>query len=149
MNRFLLIVIMFLGFACKRETPQDFTVPNVPVNITINISLPEYLDLQIPGRWVYVDGGVRGIIVFHDFDGSFYAMDRNCSYKSQDSCATVSVEPTSNTFARCGSYNGTDFTPCCNSSFYLGGGTVSEGPAIYNLKPYNVSRNGQFIFIRN
>lgn len=142
-------VLLFL-FSCKKDNvPFDNSeIPNVPVNITVNTSLPLYADLQIPGRWMYLNGGVRGIILVHWYDGTFYALERNCPYRAMDSCSTVTVED-NNVFARCGSMADTTYIPCCNSRFQLETGLVNRGPATFSLRNYRVSVSGSLIFINN
>ena len=139
-----------LAFACKKDTNQwnNTEIPNVPVNITINTALPLYSDLQIPGRWVYVTGGVKGIILVHWHDGMFYALERNCPNRPFDSCSVVTVEDNS-VFARCGSMVGTEYKPCCDSRFQLETGAVVRGPSVFGLRNYRVSSSGSLIFINN
>src|SRR5690606_13939238 len=108
---------------------------------------PQYIDLKNQGFWKYVDGGVRGIVIFHGYDDAFYAYERNCPYQSNDSCATVTVL-NDNVYLQCG-YFATDtsknITKCCGSTYFLDGGTLAQGPSQVSLKQYYVTRNGSFL----
>ena len=54
---------MFLGMSCKKRAKvvQD-NIPYQTVNMTIYPNDPLYFKLQAVGGWVYVKGGVNGII---------------------------------------------------------------------------------------
>lgn len=148
----LAIAIVFLLAQCKKDNGQaQNNVPNVPVNITINLNLPQYLPLQSQGNWVYENGGVRGIIIYHHYDDMFYALERNCPHQPGDSCATVTVE-NNGVFARCGSYKSqsdTTWIPCCNSHYALEGGILISGASRFSLKNYRVSQSGSFLYVTN
>lgn len=125
------IAIIFLT-SCKEE---KYPIPNVPVNITINLDLPSYVDLNSPGGNAYVNGGSRGIVVYRDFD-KFVALDRHSTYNSNDACAIVIVNP-DNIFEL--------IDTCSGSRFSIINGAVLEGPAKFGLKNYATSWNGSYL----
>ena len=58
-----LTALALLAFAsCKKENQSG--VPPVALDITLNINLPEYADLQVPGGWVYLTGGSSALRPF-------------------------------------------------------------------------------------
>ena len=57
---FFLFTISFIS--CEENDPQDI-LPEVKVNITISLNLPQYLELQTPSGWAYTNGGIKGIII--------------------------------------------------------------------------------------
>lgn len=145
----LLPFAVLLSNCNKQQQGTDDQIPNIPVSIAINVTLPLYLNLQTPGNFIYLEGGSKGIVLYHAYDGQYYAMDRNCPYQPLDDCAKVTVEK-NNLFARCGKYeNDTTFVPCCGSRFDLAGGFLMEGPARYPLKNYYVNKSGDNIYINN
>ncbi len=75
--------------SCK---DNDYPIPDVPVNVSINLDLPSYIPLNAPGGYVYVNGGSRGLIIYRNFD-EFVAMDRHSTFNSDDPCAVVEVNP--------------------------------------------------------
>ena len=60
MRNLLLLFLTFILFSCEKNETNDI-LPNFPVNITINIDLPQYIDLQTPTGWANSSGGIKGI----------------------------------------------------------------------------------------
>ncbi len=114
------------------EKDQQTGVPPTPVDISININLPEYFDLQAPGGWVYLTGGSRGLVVYRKSQDEFIAFDRHCPYQPENGCR-VFVDQSS-VIAR--------DSLCCHSAFLLLDGSVTEGPSSFALKHYNTLFNG-------
>ncbi|MEX1001507.1 MAG: hypothetical protein WDZ35_05275 [Crocinitomicaceae bacterium] len=133
-SRFILFVAIFMPLfltSCKEESHP---VPNVPVNITINLDLPSYQALNAPGGYAYVNGGSRGIVVYRNFD-DFVALDRHSTYNSDDPCAVVYVDP-DNFFHLVDS--------CSGSRYDITSGVVVEGPAKWALRRYNTNWDGAY-----
>jgi nitrite reductase/ring-hydroxylating ferredoxin subunit len=135
----LLIIFIFISllYNCKKE--NDNYVPVVTVDLYLHINLPSYINLQSVGGWVYVSGGVRGILVYRKTTTEFMAYDRNCTYQSSDPCATVYVDNT-NIIA-------TD--TCCHSKFSIVDGSVLQAPAGIPLKRYNTTFDGSVVHVYN
>jgi len=137
MTRLLPIIIILAVFGC--EGNQNFSpVPDVPVNVEVNLNDIGNVALRQIGGYVYIDGGVMGIIVYRKSQNVYKAFDRNCTYESTSSDAIVSfhssgfyIEDTS-----CGSVFDTDGFP-------------TGGPAEYPLKEYQVSQASDILFITN
>lgn len=129
---FCLISINLLLTSCKEKDP--FPIPNVPVNIILNLDLPSYQTLNAPGGWTYINGGSRGLVIYRNFD-EFVALDRHSTYDSENDCAIVSVD-SSNYFILNDS--------CSDSQYNLLDGTVVKGPAKWGLKRYNTSWDGAY-----
>ncbi|MES2284509.1 MAG: hypothetical protein V4547_02390 [Bacteroidota bacterium] len=123
--------------ACKKDT--DNGVPITPVDIYLYTNNPSFVNLNGVGGWVYVTGGVRGILVYRKSPSEFMAYDRNCTYQSSDACATVVVDAT-NILA-------TD--TCCHSKFSMYDGSVTQAPAGLPLKAYNTTFDGNVLHIYN
>ena len=144
---FLSIVSIFLFGSCNQTNTNPSNIPNVPVNISINLELPLYQDLNFIGQYVYEAGGNKGIIVIHHTDGNYYAIERTCSYKPTDLCNNIEVNPEL-TRLKCGTTRGGNFEPCCGSQFFMNG-QVLQGPAAYPLRAYTVRKSGSYLFISN
>lgn len=114
-------------------------VPPVSVDITLNVNNPAYNALAVPGGWLYLSGGSRGLIVYRSGPDRFVALDRHCPYQPANICR-VSVD-SSEVIAR-------DST-CCGSAFLITDGSVVQGPAALNLQRYNTSFNGTTLRIYN
>ncbi len=126
-----------LFYGCRKG--DNTGVPIVAVDIYIYTANPSFINLNAVGGWVYITGGVRGIIVYHKSASEYVAYDRNCTYNSNDPCAIVYVD-SSNIIA-------TD--TCCHSQFSIYDGTVLQAPAGVPLKAYNTSYDGTTLHIYN
>jgi hypothetical protein len=130
--RYSLILVLLSGTLFTSCNKEEYPIPNVPVNIAINLDLPSYVQLQNPGGFAYVNGGSRGIIVYRNFD-EFVALDRHSTYNSADPCAVVDINP-ENQFELIDS--------CSGSIFSIQYGTVVSGPAKWGLRRYDAFWNG-------
>lgn len=122
-------------------------VPEVAVNASVNMSLPQYFHLQNIGEHMFLNGGNRGIFLVHNYDDAFYAIERTCVYQADNACSTIQVDSL-NLQLRCGTYSDTGFVKCCESLYQLDGRLVN-GPALCNLKAYRVSVQSNVIQIAN
>lgn len=137
-KRWLAIPFALLAWtACKKDRPGG--VPYHLVDIQININNPAYNDLAVPGGWLYLTGGSRGIIVYRNSIETFTAMDRHCPYRTEDLCQ-VRVD-SSEVVARC--------VDCCGSGFLIIDGSVTQGPSALSLQRYNTNFNGTTLRIYN
>lgn len=140
--RYCLVVIVFtflIVVGCKKQ--NNSAIPEIAVNIDLYINNPSYFNLNPVGGWVYVTGGVRGIIVYRFSPTEFVALDRNCTYlpNSVSPCAKVYVDST----------NIQAVDSCCNSRFLIMDGSVLNGPAALPLKKYNTTFDGSVVHIYN
>ncbi len=134
-----IIGLLTLGLLASCAKDQQTGVPPTSVNITLNVNLPEYIDLQVPGGWVYITGGSQGIIVYRKNTDEFEALDRHCPYLPQNLCR-VHVDE-SNVVAK--------DTACCGSAFLLLDGSVTNGPSSFALTSYHTTWNGTTLRIYN
>lgn len=121
---FFLLFLLLPQQACQ---DNKHVVPYEYVNFFISLNDPKAFNLRIPGGYIYVTGGVRGIIVYHSNEGEYMAFDQCCTFDPADDHAQVEVDA-SGTVAVC---------PVCNSQFALPfEGAVMQGPATWPLKQY-------------
>lgn len=82
MKKILLVVVIISFFCCEKNDPNN-NLPDVPVNLTINLNLPQYNKLIAAGGWVQVNGGIKGIFITNRGVGkpSIVAFDRYCPNK--------------------------------------------------------------------
>lgn len=133
MRKFTAILLIITAFSCgKNDNPDN--APIVPVDVYINMSLPQYQSLNVPGGWAYANGGVKGILVYRRDQTEFVAYDRNCTYQGQNSCGAVEVD-SSNILADCN---------CDGSVYNIYDGSVTQGPATLPLRAYNTYFDGNF-----
>ena len=121
-----LLIISLLISSCHSKDGNCKYIEEVYVDILVDLSLPQYSDLQIIGNSIFIEGGVEGIIIYRG-NGNYYKIyDRNCSYEP---CLTCSViDSVDGVAAYCG---------CCDSAFLLEqDGTPGNSPALLPLKEY-------------
>jgi hypothetical protein len=123
-RKFLFAAMVFL-MACSSE-PTDDPVPFLPFpDIVINVNLPEYIALKNTGGYKVINGGVRGLIVYHVNANTYHAFERNCTFRPNEACATVDVHVS-------GLYM---VDSCCGSTFDFSG-SPTTGPAWRPLVKY-------------
>ena len=133
----LLCMIMLPQSSCQKEAYPN--IPNVYVNMYLDISSTLYVELATVGGYVYLTGGYRGLIVYRSSNEQFVAFERCCPYDADLSSAVVKVDPSGLTM--------TDST--CMSTYLILDGSVVSGPATMPLKQYNTSFNGDDLHIFN
>mgnify|MGYP007026195967 FL=1 len=94
----IIALFCLLFFSCQKE--EDY-IQNVMVDIDLNLTLPKFSDLQTVGNYIFITGGVKGIIVYRqDFD-SYKTYDRNCSFEPSLSCARIDSVNSSIAICKC------------------------------------------------
>lgn len=142
LSKKILILFVFapILFACDGGTInyKNPNIPNYPVNLSLNLSLPQYTNLQFPSNHIIdYSQGARGIVVFNTGSG-FNAFDLACPNQAFTSCSTPL------------SINGIEAKCNCNTSepaYSLFSGQ-SPGQS-YTLKPYVVEMSGGNLIIHN
>ena len=130
---FFLIILLHLG--CENEV-YDF--PQVDVNLNLYINNPEFFNIGAPGGWIYLNGGVAGILLYRKNLDEFIAYDRASTYNPVADCGiTVDLD---NTILQ---------DPCSDSQFLITDGSVIQGPASQALKRYNTNLYGNNLSIYN
>ncbi len=141
----LLLCTVLCNTSCKKKskTVQD-NIPYQTVNITLYPNDPLYFKLQAVGGWVYIKGGVNGIIVYRKAQNSaadFVAVERTSTYYPDDAAAAVKVQ--SDSFTLKDTISG--------SKWRIIDGALLNGPATLSLRLYStLYDNGtQSLLIRN
>ncbi|MDO9275911.1 MAG: hypothetical protein Q7T92_10225 [Lutibacter sp.] len=79
MRKLFLLLLLAVFFSCEKNDTND-VLPDVFVNETINLNLPQYINLQTPSGWAYTSGGIKGIVLQNTGIGNppYKAFDRAC-----------------------------------------------------------------------
>lgn len=135
---FLIIVTAIFFIGCHKDESTNSSnpyLPNYPVNLQINMSLPAYSNLQYPSNSVYVGGyGVRGIIIFNTGTG-YNAFDAACPNQALTSCSTMTLD-------------GINAVCSCDQKEYSLFTGLASGVE-YPMKQYRTSVNGSVINVYN
>ncbi|MGB0849723.1 MAG: hypothetical protein ACPGTP_00630 [Bacteroidia bacterium] len=150
--KYLAVILLSLPFvigSCKPDEGinGDCYVPNVAVNLTVNMDLPDYYNLRNLGEYKEFDAGHRGIYLIHNYDDFFYAIERTCTYQSENECAQIYLDDDILQL-KCGTQADTGFVKCCSSTYAFNSAFLT-GPTLCNLRTYRVNRSGNTLYISN
>ena len=140
---FVFVVALFSFCKKKNNTVQD-NIAYQTVNITMYPNDPLYFKLQAVGGWVYISGGVNGIIVYRktatNSPTDFVALERTSTSLPDDQNARVKVQADNFTLK----------DTISNSKWQIVDGALISGPATQNLRSYNAIFDGNnTLTIRN
>jgi len=141
--KYLLVVISAIFIAstwsCVDKVPHD-AIPEVAVNLNIDVNSTMYIELNTIGGWVYLTGGYKGILVYRIAVDEFVAYDRACPFDPFEETARITMD---NTGITC-----SDSTSC-DSQFGILDGSVIKGPSTIPLKRYYTYYDGNTLTINN
>lgn len=138
MRKLFLLLVLVVFYSCEKNDTNDI-LPDVFVDETINLNLPQYIDLQTPSGWAYTNGGIKGIILQNTGIGNppFKAFDRACP---NNDCATPMTFDGSLKL-KCS---------CDNSEYSIIDGSPQTAGNIHFAREYRVNViNGSTLNIRN
>jgi len=131
-KKILVFLLLFSTFACD-ENSNDFNdlLPERPVNQTIFLNNPQYIDLQIVGGWAYSQGGISGIIIYHSGINTYIAYERSAPHLSPQACSQMVVR------------NSLTMECACDDSVFniLNGAPMTDG-VNYAARQYRVLNTG-------
>ena len=130
MKKYIILLILPFLMGCDKENFSNNNpyLPNYGFSLNINMSLPQYSNLQFPSNAVYINNGsagVRGIFVFNTGSG-YVAFDAACPNQALSSCSTMTL---SGINAICG---------CDSASYSLFTGQAAGMQ--YSMKQYRVEQ---------
>lgn len=128
----IFFVLLFLVSAsCKKN--KNHPIASIPLDITIDLTLPSYIELTGVGGWAYVNGGIKGIIVYRQSYDVFVAFERQSPEDPENTCSSGLV-PNADNFLQLDD-------PCSNAKFSLYDGSPISG-SDWGLRQYQVVWNG-------
>ncbi|MEL4457192.1 hypothetical protein [Lutimonas vermicola] len=129
----LLMLLVILTFVSCNDDGNDFNdlLPNKPVNQTIFLNNPEFIDLQVVGGWAYSQGGISGIIIYHYGVDTYLAYERSAPHLKPQLCSQMTVN------------NGLTMECSCDDSRFniLNGAPLTDG-INYAARQYRVLTTG-------
>ncbi|RLD45589.1 MAG: hypothetical protein DRI86_05390 [Bacteroidetes bacterium] len=134
-----IIAFVIINTGCKEKEPHD-AIPEVAVNLNIDITSTMYIELNTIGGWVYLTGGYKGILVYRVSVDDFVAYDRACPFDPFEQTARITMD---NTGITCSD------TTSCDSQFGILDGSIIKGPATIPLKRYYTYFDGVILTINN
>ena len=137
-------ILVLFSFCKKRTTTVQDNIPYQTVNINLYPNDPLNFRIQTVGGWMYINGGVNGIIIFRQtMTGAtdFVALERTSTHLPDNASAIVKVLPDNFTLK----------DTVSGSTWQLNNGAVLAGPATISLRQYQtIYDNGTGVLnIRN
>jgi hypothetical protein len=142
-----IVSLVLLALPACRSNQANEIIPTGPVNLTIDLNLPANSVLLGPGGFAYYEGGVRGVLVIHDYDDEWYAFERTCAWEPLNACSKIWIDTVAIQM-KCGNYVRDTFQACCPSRYIFNGMPV-KGPARGILARYKISRTGNLLYVYN
>ena len=136
----IVVFLAFLSlFACDNTIVDNNPyLPNFTVNFTVNLNLPEAINLQSGGSATF-NQGIRGVVIYHVGIDSYRAFDLACPHLELQDCSRMTVT-NGDLFMTC---------PCDDERFQLLNGAPESGNISYAAKSYNVTKDGNILRITN
>jgi len=88
MRNLLLLCFLISLISCEENETID-VLPKVPVDVIVDLNLPQYINLQTPTGWVYTtSGGYRGLFIQNTGIGNppYKSFERACP---NNDCSTA------------------------------------------------------------
>ncbi|MBN4070454.1 hypothetical protein JYT76_02120 [Olleya sp. AH-315-F22] len=141
---FLIALTCFVLVACSKSNVNNencYCLLDIGVNTSINLSLPQYSQLQFISNSVYIPNvGNKGIIVTNTGTG-FVAWDAADPNHVKDDCQPCSIVNGTGLEGTCGCADANTY------SFITGQSLGTSLPC--TLKRYRVEQSGNTLFISN
>lgn len=139
LNKRIYFLLLLLGLMLQSCEPQRIdNIPYAFVEIDINLNLTAYLDLQRDGGYVYILGGVKGIIIYRESATVYRAFEQNSPVNPTNVCAIVVVD-TSNLF----------LIDQCSRAIFDFNGNPTNGISQFPLRQYTTILDKNWLYIRS
>lgn len=137
MRKLFLLLFIPIFFSCESSGTND-ALPDKDVSVTVDLNLPQYIDLQVASGWSYASGGINGIVIRNTGTGSpnYKAFDRACP--NYDCSSSMTFD---------GSLKLT--CPCDESTYSIIDGSPQTSGNNYFAREYKVSESGSALIITN
>lgn len=132
--RTLFLILSIAGLALGCNKAKNHPVPSLPFDTDINLTLPSYSALQGVGGYAYVQGGIKGLIVYRRGQNDFVCFDRMATTDNAADCDTGLVVNPDNFLIL--------DDPCSDVQYSLYDGSIIEGDVEFGLRQYLTAYDG-------
>ena len=138
---YYLILLVFL-MSCSGNTVDNKNcrfLLDIGVNVSVNMSLPQYSQLQFINNPVYIPNAGNGGIIANNTGTGYVAFDAADPNHNVQSCSVLTI-------------NGIEGICGCadKNTYYLSNGLPKDNPNLQcPLKAYRVEQNGDILVIYN
>lgn len=90
MKKLLLFLFILSFYTCDKTEDYNDMLPYHVVDFVVNMNLPQYSDLLIPGQSKETpeNYGVKGILIYN-FNGNYKAFDLACPHLTLSACSKM------------------------------------------------------------
>lgn len=136
---FLVLLISFNSCNPDDEITQNPFLPEQSFRLVLNLSLPEYNNLNFPGNsFVSYNNGINGIVIYNINNSQYAAFELSDPNHSLRECSRMTVR---GIIASCNCNDG--------NSYNILTGEISTGTGQYSMKPYRVRKSGNVLEVYN
>jgi len=139
----ILVFATLLLFSCNNDDNLNRNNPfliDPLVNLQLNLSLPEYNQLNFPGNSIIIPGqGIRGIVIYNIDNTQYTAFELTDPNHAPNDCSRMEI-------------NGIEATcPCITDTnkYNIVTGQHSTNPDLYPMQNYRAERTGNVVRITN
>lgn len=125
------MILVLAGVSCRKNRVHP--VPSIAFEIQVDMNLPSYQELNNVGGWAYVNGGIKGIVVYRQSVDVFVAWERMSPEDPEMTCASGLVSDSTNFLQL------TD--PCSNAVFSMYDGSPIAN-SNWGLRKYQTEWSG-------
>ncbi len=142
MKKTLFTFFLLITLSCSKSNINDSNcrfLLNIGVNEIVNMSLPQFSQLQFVSNSVYVPNAGNGGIIVTNSGTGFLAWDASDPNLSPSSCSRLEI-------------NGLEATSSCttpNTYSLITGQPLNDSSLRCGLKAYRVEQNGNDLIITN
>lgn len=137
---FLLMICSFLSCS-PDDGPQTNNpyLPHLSFRLDLNLSLPQYNNLNFPGNsFVTYNQGINGIVVYNINNTQYTAFELSDPNHPLTNCSKLTVQ---GVIATCSCGDG--------NSYNIITGELTQGTGQYALKPYRIRKSGSLLEVFN
>jgi len=138
---FLIFSFVLLTTCSDNSTtnPNCRFLLDVGVNVSINLSLPQYSQLEFPGNSVYIPNAGNGGIIVTNAGSGFFAWDASDPNHTPNTCSSLEISGLEGT---CGCED--------KNKYSLVNGQPLENPSLpCGLKNYRIEQSGNTLLVSN
>jgi len=143
MKKIVFFILIAITLSCDNSSGDRNPYLNEPnFSYDINLNLPLYAGLTIPGNSVYIGNpgvGIRGVFVYNA-GSTYFAWEASCPNHQPNGCSTMDL-------------SGATVTCSCEEYKYsLANGSLLNAPAegkFYGLLLYSVTSSGNSLRVYN
>ncbi len=140
-RHFVILTVIFALLSCDPddELSRNPFLPEQSFSLVINLSLPQYNNLNFPGNsFSTYNNGINGVVVYNVNNTQYTAFELSDPNHALQDCSRMTV---SGIIATCGCNDG--------NSYNILTGEISSGTGQYSLKPYRIRKSGNVIEVFN